>query len=209
MGSASSDNPGALLSSEGRQRTRRRPSGRVTTPLRAGGSAIVNSGCTRPEAALPRPTGRRPRRVAPNQSAGERLGYALARRVSALGLEHRAKLLAQLGCVLVAMRRGGVLSGGRNHVVLRPDDGQLAVAVALKTTAIGHDTVQSSPFPGYRAIQHPSNPRVKCMPPWTIHTPVRLLRNRTVRNVPGRRGARPNRYRRVHLLRLSPAATSG
>jgi hypothetical protein len=41
--------------------------GRVTAPLLAGGSAVVNSGCTRPEAALPRPTGRRPRRVAPDQ----------------------------------------------------------------------------------------------------------------------------------------------
>jgi hypothetical protein len=66
MGSASTDSPGVLLSSRG-------GSERVIAlrprdgPLRADGSAVVNSGCTRPDAALPRPTDRRPRRVAPDQ----------------------------------------------------------------------------------------------------------------------------------------------
>src|SRR3954452_1017466 len=50
-------------------------------------------------------------------------------------------LVTHLRRVLMTMRRHGVLNDGGQHLVGRPDDGELTVGVALKAAAISHDTV--------------------------------------------------------------------
>ena len=170
--SASTDSPRVLLSSRGDSERVIAPRPR-DGPLRAGSSAAVNSGCTSPRRRRPA-TGPGPTRCA--GPAGERLRRALARRVSTLGLERRAKLLVHSGvsswpCEAAACRAAAATTSSSGPMMA---SWQLRSLSNRRQSAMTRSMVP--PFPGYRAIQHPGSPR-QGPPPWTIDTPARLFRD--------------------------------
>src|SRR4051794_17061854 len=85
------------------------------------------------------------------------------------------------------MRRHGVLNGGGQHLVGRPDDGELTVGVALKAAAISHDTVHRysllrlatdpTPAPPRRQVTSATQPKAIDRPPrQRTHPNARALR---------------------------------
>src|SRR2546423_8919370 len=72
--------------------------------------------------------------------AGHRLLLAALRLICLSQLEELTRLLAQLGRVLVAVRRYGVLRRGPHNLLFLTDDGQRAVGLARPATTVGHDS---------------------------------------------------------------------
>src|SRR2546423_976773 len=72
--------------------------------------------------------------------AGHRLLLAALRLVRLGRLEELARLLTQLGRVLVAVHRYGVLRRSLDNLLLLADDRQRAVRLARPATAVRHDS---------------------------------------------------------------------